>query len=95
MKIPTRPEISPTQFPPDTAKPTIKQPEDKTQAPGSAKSSTSAVKVTLSDRARRLAESAPSTDLDEAKVERLRSAIQLGRFKIDASVVARRIVQEG
>ena len=55
-------------------------------APGS----TSAEKVTVSAQAQALSHQA--TTVDAAKVERLRSAIQSGTFKVDKQAIANRIV---
>jgi negative regulator of flagellin synthesis FlgM len=58
-----------------------------------------AVKVSVSDEAKALAESAQasnaSSDIDTAKVERLKSAVDNGSFKVDAGAIADKIVNEG
>lgn len=62
----------------------------KAAAPGSA--APEGVKVTMSAKARELAAAAPA-DFDEAKVARLKSAIEGGTFQIDAHHIARKLVE--
>ena len=51
-----------------------------------------AVKVTVSAKARELALAHSASDVDEAKVASLRSAIQDGTLKVDSQKIADRIV---
>jgi len=50
------------------------------------------VKVQVSDAARKLAE---SRSTDEAKVARLRSAVEDGSLRVDARAIADKIVESG
>ena len=59
-------------------------------AGASAATPTSGEKVTVSAQAQALSREA--AQMDTAKVERLRSAIQAGTFKVDAMAIAKRIV---
>lgn len=53
-----------------------------------------AVKVTVSAQARELANQA-AQGFDAAKVDRLRSAISNGSYKVDSSAIAARLVDGG
>ncbi len=91
MRIPTRPQVSPSEFPADATR-TAPRPQPEKNAPAAApRLDRDAVKVSLSARARQLAETQRPVEFDEAKVERLRTAIELGKFKIDTSVVANKL----
>jgi flagellar biosynthesis anti-sigma factor FlgM len=54
----------------------------------------SAVKVTVSPRARELADAAASSDgaIDDAKVARLRSAVDAGTLDVDSAKIAQAVV---
>lgn len=54
---------------------------------------TDSVKVTLSSKARELA-AASESDFDQAKVERLRAALEKGELKIDPQAIAAKIVED-
>ncbi len=54
--------------------------------------SSEAVKVTVSARARALAASQSADHIDEAKVVKLRTAIEDGSFQVDARKIAQKIV---
>ena len=59
--------------------------------------SAGAVTVSLSQKAQELASSqatSASSDVDSAKVDRLKSAIASGSFKVDSSRIASKIVDE-
>jgi flagellar biosynthesis anti-sigma factor FlgM len=56
-------------------------------------SSVRAARVSISDEARALASGEPA--FDQAKVDRLRSALQSGALKFDTQLVAQRMIDQG
>jgi negative regulator of flagellin synthesis FlgM len=66
-------------------------------APPPPSSTAGAVTVSLSQKAQELASSqatSASSDVDTAKVDRLKSAIASGSFQVDSSKIASKIVDE-
>ena len=55
--------------------------------------SQAAVQVNVSAKARALADAQGPGDVDEAKVARLRSAVEAGSLKIDSAKIAQRIIE--
>ncbi len=62
------------------------------EAGGAQSESNESVKVTVSARARELAATQAADHVDEAKVVKLRTAIDDGTFKVDAHKIAQKIV---
>ncbi len=67
--------------------------ESDTSKPQAMSAPQDAVKVTVSAKARELAETPAAPDFDDAKVSRLRSAVEGGTFQIDSAKIAERIVE--
>lgn len=69
--------------------------ESTTVAPGQAARADEAAKVSISGQARELAEAkAEAAQVDTAKVDALKAAIQARTFNIDPTVVAERLLDE-